>query len=362
MNPWNKQATTPKAQISWGPASPISPKSGYSSKFKPSSPKQPQAFAQKTQSSTPKVKEPTEIASVLVDPLFLLKIQDQAHQNSKSTNSSELSFGIALGIESSELTTSEEKEIEKDVLEVTGNVPVRSLKTISTKIARDELFHKLRDLPIDYNCVGMYVNCSFGNFCDTSIIKTFATLQNELDVHGKARSVLIVYDYEIIAFKAYRVDLTKQQFLLEVPVLVRSGIYDKVFTAQLLSGSNRASVSRLSLELENRLEGSFERILEQLAKVESDDNKKSYYNRLVSKQMQQRNKWLQERKEENKLRAKKGLNLLPEYDGNDPVWKDLSSSKPDEIDEKIRKQQVSIFCDILEDFSAATLPKVYLTK
>ena len=108
------------------------------------------------------------------------------------------------------------------------------------------------------------------------------------------------------------------------------------------------------------LEQALERITEETQRCEAEEGKLAYYDRQVSRQKQQQQQWLQQRRAENKLRKEKGEYLLPEIDPSNSIFKPITA--PNMTEALLARSQLAICCDNVNSYVGMTLPKLEVSQ
>lgn len=120
--------------------------------------------------------------------------------------------------------------------------------------------------------------------------------------------------------------------------------------------TNNVDYDRLDLSTNVFLENSLTNLSSWSDELAQENYRFQGYERAVSKQRQQYLQWVHRRKEENKQRREKGLEVLAE---EDPTML-KSFSPPSRLESLLITKQMSTYCDQINQFTGKSLQKLFL--
>lgn len=320
--------------------------------------------------------EETQIISeVVLESLVVLKILKHCKENLF-----EAAAGQLLGLEV------------ENKLEVTNSFPFpNKLSTEETEEdAEDtsaaeyqvEMMRCLREVNVDHNTVGWYFSTYMNSFHSATTIDTQFNYQDRIP-----NAVMIACDplktitQGALGLKAYRltssfmelyrsVSFTKESLLKskvnykeifeEIPLKVHSSNLISAFLLEFQeSHTLETDFERFDLSTASFLEKNLESLGESLDELAAEQNKFQYYQRNLQKQQTQRAAWLQKRRAENAARKLSGEPLLPEEDPTNPIFKPIP--EPARLDSLILTSQINAYCKEINEFSANSFTKLFLT-
>jgi len=240
------------------------------------------------------------------------------------------------------------------------------------------MMKNLRDVNVDSNTVGWYQSTFLGSFVNIGTIESQFNYQANL-----RKCVVVVYDpaktvQGSLSLQAFRLT---DQFIKLFPnqefspdVSLGSMTYLDIFEEIPIRIHNSSLINALLFELDSRdiipkpehsrleltntrlLEKNLEFLIEESDDLIAEQHKLQYHQRAVQRQQQQQAKWIQQRKQENLSRRRKGEDELPEKgDENDPLWKPIAP--PSQLDSLLITNQIQFYCDQTNQLIGASLDK-----
>ncbi|KAK8802080.1 hypothetical protein WA158_006475 [Blastocystis sp. Blastoise] len=233
---------------------------------------------------------------------------------------------------------------------------------------------------IDSNNVGWYCSSYLNSFCTPEFIETQYQHQKSL---GNNACVIIIDAFQMSHghlsvkairlcdsfMKAYGYDnekgvdekLTKMNsadIYEEIPVIINVNDMSKALLYQII---HESSYDFDSIDEDMASTSFLEKNLEELINsVDTVINDRLQYVGYVSKLMKQKalqTAWINTRKQENKKREEEGVELLPEYDAEDPAFKvvDMSSSTVESLS---NYNALRNFCNRINTFADSSLHSI----
>jgi len=241
-----------------------------------------------------------------------------------------------------------------------------------------EMMKNLRDVNVDSNTVGWYQSTFLGAFVNIGTIESQFNYQANLK-----KCVVVVYDpaktvQGSLSLQAYRLtdqfislfpdqqfspdvslgSITYLDIFEEIPIRIHNSSLINALLYELDSRDVIPKPEHARLELTNSrlLQKNLEYLIEESDDLISEQHKLQYHQRSVQRQQQQQAKWIQQRKQENLARRRKGEEELPEKgDENDPLWKPIVS--PAQLDSLLITNQIQFYCDQTNQLLGASLDK-----
>lgn len=268
-------------------------------------------------------------------------------------------------------------------LEVTNSFPFLSSqeneKDESDTEYQLEMMRCLRDVNVDSNTVGWYQSTYLGSFMNSSIIESQFAYQSNI-----RKCVVIVYDpvktvQGTLSLQAFRLTdqfmaLYKEQDFTPESLAASGKTHSDIFEEIPIKIQNSSLANALLYELESRdvipkpdatrlevtssqvLEKNMEFLIEETEELISEQNKLQYHYRAVQRQQQSQSKWLQQRKQENANRRRRGQQELPEKgDEADPIWKPIPP--PPQLDSLLITNQIGYYCDQVNELAGGNYSK-----
>jgi len=245
-----------------------------------------------------------------------------------------------------------------------------------------EMMVRLREGNVDDNTVGWYSSTYMGSFVNESTLETQFNYQGSRSIK---RSVLVIYDplktsQGVLSLKALRLtnkfmDLYKEQkftkdviariglsfddIFEEIPIKIHNNLLTKALLWELDEYAEMdPDFERLELSTNPFLEKNLEFLIECLDDLSQEQNKFTYHQRTVQRQLQQQAQWLQKRKSENAIRKSKGEEPLPEEDPTNSIFK--STPEPSRLESLLITNQINNYCKQINHFAGNSFTKLFL--
>jgi len=243
----------------------------------------------------------------------------------------------------------------------------------------------LKDVNIDDNEVGWYESCLTSAVCTKDFVNIQLSYQKRFGEHvvGLVYNPLKSLQGHQLCLRAFRlsntfmdlleddeVSVTQEQIrelgldsskiLEEIPVKIVNSPLNKAFLYEMSKSHDpkESRRGRLTLSVNPILEAELSNLVSGLGKLTEEQSKFQRYEREVSRQKQQRSNWLQERRISNAQRKEEGLEPLPEFEHNNPLFKDIP--EPSRLDSLLVARQIRSYCDRIDHFSGTCFSKHFL--
>ena len=323
-----------------------------------------------------KAAQENPIKKVVISGVAALQIVKQCHSALP-----ELCSGSLLGLDVD------------DTLEITHSFPLpqgNAGRSDDEEYTLD-VMRMLRDINVDNCCVGWYRSCSNGTFCtEEFVMQQFEYQETIQDSSGNSVAIALVYDPRetmrrgILDLKAYRltskfsdewrakkdaeeiyaISTGLRDILEEVPVHIQNAELINVFLNTLCADPSNAPIVApecLDLGSSEYLEMKIEHLMKEVDNLTDEHislDKADYDQKSIAKS---REKWIENRKAENELRADKGEPLLPETEPNLELFqkRKYNCSK---IEYKLISKQIDVFCDSIDSFCGTSFGKLFLAE
>jgi translation initiation factor 3 subunit H len=278
-------------------------------------------------------------------------------------------------------------------LEVTNSFPFPS--TVDKQGGDDddsaeyqmEMMRCLREVNVDNNTVGWYQSTYFSSFIDEACVETQYNYQSNIK-----NAVVIIYDPSRartsgLALRAFRLTDTfmslysdgkitmdalasanadsRSDVFQELPIRVRNSHLHSALLLELQDECdlNTASsdFSRLELHTNPFLEKQLQLLIESIEDLQQESNRLQHYERAVQRQKSAQAAYLSKRQAENAARKARGEEPLPEEDlSNHPQFKPIP--KPSRLDSMLITNQMSAYCQQINQFSGQSFAKLFLMR
>ncbi len=274
-----------------------------------------------------------------------------------------------------------------DTLEVSNCFPFPK----DTESPREEaeyqrsVLKKLRTVNMDYHEVGWYQSTYLGSHVSREFLETHVGYQRAIK-----ESVVIIYDplqtsRGALSLKAYRLtpkilslmDNTEQfspegvqqagvvhsDILVEIPVTLRASRLTSVLLHELPHSTTLPPNSLLDLSASEVFQKNVQLLMENVEALQLETYRLLGYEKNISKQAQQKQQFLQRRKEENERREKSGEPQLPVTD--EAVEQELNLKPvvpPQRLDALLVGEQVDLRCKQISEIAGAAFGKLYLAE
>mmetsp|Transcript_2633 Transcript_2633/g.3360 ORF Transcript_2633/g.3360 Transcript_2633/m.3360 type:complete len:334 (+) Transcript_2633:1-1002(+) len=269
------------------------------------------------------------------------------------------------------------------VLEVTHSFPCPSSSSEDQEIPSEdvdgqefqmEMMKMLREVNVDNNCVGWYQSMYLGSFFTGTLIENQFSYQDNLSDN----SVVILYDpiqtsNGTLTLKAFRLTqafmkrnrakentfIRPSEILEEIPIKIRNPGLVNAMVFDLVKGADGVDCSfdRLDLSVRPYLEKNLAFLCSWVDDLAAEHQKFQHYSRSVSKQKQEKLRWLAKRRHENELRRGEGEELLPEEP--DPAMFQTPGG-PNRLEALLITNQINTYCEQVNKFAGASYSKLFL--
>ena len=244
---------------------------------------------------------------------------------------------------------------------------------------------KLRTVNVDYHEVGWYQSTYLGSHVSKEFLEAHVSYQKTIE-----ESVVIIYDplqtsRGALSLKAYR--LTPQilgmmqngdpftpesvqhagtihnDILIELPVTLRASRLTSLLLHELPMSATLPPNALLGLSAGEVLEKNVQLLMDNVEALQLETYRLLGYEKNISKQTQQKQLFLQRRKEENERREKSGEPLLPMSD--EAVEQELNLKPvvaPPRLEALLIGEQVDLRCQQISEIAGAAFGKLYLAE
>lgn len=326
-------------------------------------------MATRTTTRRPPENEPTVIAYVQADGLAVMKIVKHCHE--ESTTNMDIAQGALLGL------------VVENRLEITNCFPFpkQTDETMDEEEYQLAMMRRLRRVNVDHFHVGWYQSADVGNFLSLPLLESQFHYQTSI-----AESVVVIYDTQkssrgFLTLKAYRLtpqaiemykegEFTPEALLklkvgfenlfTEVPFYIRNSPMTNIMMSELAEMVPEEDGSKfLDLGTATVLESQLRCLMDRVDELNQEAIKFNRYQQLVSRQQQDKHRYLQKRAQENAARTAKDEPPLPEEDINKlfrphPV--------PPRLNPMIIAGQISTYSQAISEFCSQSLAKLYITQ
>ncbi|XP_019876156.1 eukaryotic translation initiation factor 3 subunit H [Aethina tumida] len=309
------------------------------------------------------------IAYVQADGLAVMKIVKHCHE--ESTTNMDIAQGALLGL------------VVDKRLEITNCFPFpkASDETMDEDEYQLAMMRRLRRVNVDHFHVGWYQSADVGNFLSLPMLESQFHYQTSIE-----ESVVVIYDTQkssrgFLTLKAYRltpqaIELYKEgeftpeailklkigfeTLFTEVPFYIKNSPLTNIMMSELAELVPEEEGSKfLDLGTASVLEGQLRCLMDRVDELNQEAIKFNRYQQLVSRQQQDKHRYLQKRAQENAARAAKDEPPLPEEDINKlfrphPV--------PLRLNPMIFAGQINTYSQAISQFCSQSLAKLYITQ
>ena len=244
----------------------------------------------------------------------------------------------------------------------------------------------LKDVNIDNDEVGWYESCLTSAMCTRDFVNIQLSYQKRFGerVVGLVYSPLKSLQGSQLSIRAYRLSntfmdaleenessvtqeqirelgLNSSMILEEIPIKIVNTPLNKALLYEMSKKQNTKSSSkrdRLNLSMNPVLEVEMKNLVSGIEKLTEEQAKFQRYERDVTRQKQQRSNWLQERRIKNAQRKEEGLEPLPEFEHDHPVFRTIP--EPSRLDSLLVAKQIRSYCDRIDHFSGCGFSKQFL--
>ena len=244
---------------------------------------------------------------------------------------------------------------------------------------------KLRTVNVDYHEVGWYQSTYLGSHVSREFLEAHVGYQRAIQ-----ESVVLIYDplqtsRGALSLKAYRLTpqiltmmgasdpftpesvqqagVVHSDVLVELPVTLRSSRLTSVLLQELPKSTTLPSNALLGLSSTELLQKNVQLLMENVESLQLETYRLLGYEKNISKQAQQKQQFLQRRREENERREKTGEPPLPM---TDEAIEQESSLKPvvppQRLEALLIGEQVDLRCQQISEIAGAAFAKLYLAE
>jgi len=309
------------------------------------------------------------IAYVQCDGLAVMKMVKHCHEEAASNM--DVAQGALLGL------------VVENRLEITNCFPFP--KTPDESMDEEEyqlaMMRRLRRVNVDHFHVGWYQSADVGNFLSLPLLESQYHYQTSIE-----ESVVVIYDTQkssrgFLSLKAYRLtpqaiemykenEFTPEALLklkvgyenlfVEVPVVVKNSSLTNIMMSELAEMVPEEEGSKfLDLGTASVLEGQLRCLMDRVDELNQEAIKFNRYQQLVSRQQQDKHRYLQKRAQENAARAAKDEPPLPEEDIN-KIFR--PHPVPIRLTPMLIAGQISTYSQHISQFCSQSLAKLYITQ
>ena len=244
---------------------------------------------------------------------------------------------------------------------------------------------KLRTVNVDYHEVGWYQSTYLGSHVSREFLEAHVGYQRAIE-----ESVVIIYDplqtsRGALSLKAYRLTpqilsmmassdpftpesvqqagIVHSNVLVELPITLRSSRLTSVLLQELPKSTTLPPNALLGLSASELLQKNVQLLMENVESLQLETYRLLGYEKNISKQAQQKQQFLQRRREENERREKTGEPQLPMT--NEAIEQELSLKPvvpPQRLDALLIGEQVDLRCQQISEISGAAFAKLYLAE
>ncbi|KAF5294172.1 hypothetical protein FQR65_LT10883 [Abscondita terminalis] len=309
------------------------------------------------------------IAFVQADGLAVMKIVKHCHEESASNM--DIAQGALLGL------------VVENRLEITNCFPFpkHTDDTMDEEEYQLAMMRRLRRVNVDHFHVGWYQSADVGNFLSLPLLESQYHYQTSIE-----ESVVVIYDSQkssrgFLTLKAYRLtqqaiemykegEFTPETLLklkvgfenlfVEVPFVIKNSLLTNIMMSELAEMVPEERGSKfLDLGTASVLEGQLRCLMDRVDELNQEAIKFNRYQQLVSRQQQDKHRWMTKRSQENATRAAKDEPPLPEEDVNKlfrphPV--------PPRLNPMIIAGQINTYSQHISQFCSQSLAKLYITQ
>lgn len=314
------------------------------------------------------------VEEVQLDGLVALKIIKHCQEEGSST---ELVNGFLVGL------------VVGKTLEITNCFPLPKDLDDTQDRADDyqvNILKKLRAINLDYHQVGWYQSTYLGSHASKEFLDNQVKYQQAIE-----ESVVVIYDplqstQGSLSLKAFRLTkdilsmmqqgdpftpesvlgagMTHSKLLIEIPVTLKTSRLENALLCELdAQDMGSEKMEFLGLSTTQLLEKNLQLLMDSVDNLQQETYRLLGYEKNVSKQLQQKQQFIQRRKEENARRAQRGEPQLSIAD--DVIDQELNLKPvqaPPRLDALLIGEHVDSKCRQITEVAAETFAKLYLSE
>jgi translation initiation factor 3 subunit H len=244
---------------------------------------------------------------------------------------------------------------------------------------------KLRTVNVDYHEVGWYQSTYLGSHVSREFLEAHVGYQRAIK-----ESVVLIYDplqtsRGALSLKAYRLTpqiltmmgasdpftpetvqqagVVHSDILVELPVTLRSSRLTTVLLQELPKSTTLPSNALLGLSSTELLQKNVQLLMENVESLQLETYRLLGYEKNISKQAQQKQQFLQRRREENERREKTGEAPLPMTDeAIEPELNLKPVVPPQRLEVLLIGEQVDLRCQQISEIAGGAFAKLYLAE
>ena len=153
--------------------------------------------------------------------------------------------------------------------------------------------------------------------------------------------------------------LKYSEVLEEVPIrLHNSGLINAFLFEQRQKETSTCDFDRLDLSTNPFLEKNLEFLCEWVDDLSMEMSRFQNYERQSQRQKAEQQRWIQKRREENKLRRDSGEAPLPEEDPTNPIFKPVP--QPSRLEALLISNQIDQYCKQINRHAGQSFTKLFL--
>lgn len=244
------------------------------------------------------------------------------------------------------------------------------------------MMRRLRQMNIDHQQVGWYQASQFANFLSPTLLESQFSYQTSID-----ESICLVFDTSktaqgFVSLKAFRLtnealklvkdgdytpdtvkdlNISYENLLTEVPVVIKNS---HLMNAVLLELEEQipldvGGAQFMDLGTSETLEAQLRVMMDALDELNSESLKFNKHQQLVLKQIQEKNKYIQKRTQENKQRIDRNEDPLPMEDLN-KMFKSLPP--PSRMNPLILSGTIQNTSEEVSEFCSQSMAKLFISE
>lgn len=309
------------------------------------------------------------IAYVQMDGLAVMKMVKHSHE--ESTRNLEVAQGALLGL------------VVENRLEITNCFPFpkHNDETIDEEEYQLAMMRQLRRVNVDHFHVGWYQSADVGNFLSLPLLESQYHYQTSIE-----ESVVVIYDTQktargFLALKAYRLTpqaiamykeneftpealrnlkIGYESLFIEVPIVIKNSHLTNIMLSELAEMIPEEDGAKfLDLGTASVLENQLRCLMDRVDELNQEAIKFNRYQQQVNRQMQDKNRFLLKRSQENATRQGKNEPPLPEEDIN-KLFRPIPV--PQRLNPMIVSGQINTYSQHISQFCSQSLAKLYITQ
>lgn len=293
------------------------------------------------------------------------------HCHEESSGNMDIAQGALLGL------------VVDSCLEITNCFPFpkQNDETMDEDEYQLAMMRRLRRVNVDHFHVGWYQSADVGNFLSLTLLESQYHYQTSIE-----ESVVVIYDTQkssrgFLTLKAYRLtpqaiemykegEFTPEAFLklkvsyeslfTEVPIVIKNSALSNIMMSELAEMVPEEEGSKfLDLGTASVLEGQLRCLMDRVDELNQEAIKFNRYQQLLSRQQQDKHRFLQKRAQENAARIAKDEPPLPDEDMNKMF---RPHPVPSRLPPMLLAGQINTYSQHIAQFCSQSLAKLYITQ